>query len=216
MNPRVSRSSALASKATGFPIAKIAARLAVGYALEEIDNDITTAHARLVRAHDRLRGGQVAALRLREVPGRRGLARHLHAVGGGGDGDRAHLQAGLREGACARASSTWTARPRATLDELLTRLETPSHDRYELLFEALRRGASRGRGPPAHRDRPLVPGRARRRWPPATTPQEGLGAARSSRSTPARPSSRPRRRTSTRAGSARPSPRGRPRRPAPA
>jgi len=41
MNPRVSRSSALASKATGFPIAKIAARLAVGYRLDEIDNDIT-------------------------------------------------------------------------------------------------------------------------------------------------------------------------------
>jgi len=41
MNPRVSRSSALASKATGFPIAKIAARLAVGYQLDEIDNDIT-------------------------------------------------------------------------------------------------------------------------------------------------------------------------------
>ncbi|MDQ3106849.1 MAG: carbamoyl-phosphate synthase large subunit, partial [Actinomycetota bacterium] len=41
MNPRVSRSSALASKATGFPIAKIAARLAVGYTLDEITNDIT-------------------------------------------------------------------------------------------------------------------------------------------------------------------------------
>jgi carbamoyl-phosphate synthase large subunit len=41
MNPRVSRSSALASKATGFPIAKIAAKLAVGYALDEIKNDIT-------------------------------------------------------------------------------------------------------------------------------------------------------------------------------
>ena len=41
MNPRVSRSSALASKATGFPIAKIAARLAIGYTLDEIDNDIT-------------------------------------------------------------------------------------------------------------------------------------------------------------------------------
>src|SRR5437899_368858 len=41
MNPRVSRSSALASKATGFPIAKIAAKLAVGYALDEIPNDIT-------------------------------------------------------------------------------------------------------------------------------------------------------------------------------
>ena len=41
MNPRVSRSSALASKATGFPIAKIAAKLAVGYSLDEISNDIT-------------------------------------------------------------------------------------------------------------------------------------------------------------------------------
>jgi carbamoyl-phosphate synthase large subunit len=41
MNPRVSRSSALASKATGFPIAKIAAQLAVGLTLDEIDNDIT-------------------------------------------------------------------------------------------------------------------------------------------------------------------------------
>ena len=43
MNPRVSRSSALASKATGFPIAKIAAKLAVGYTLDELDNDITGA-----------------------------------------------------------------------------------------------------------------------------------------------------------------------------
>src|SRR6202041_227636 len=41
MNPRVSRSSALASKATGFPIAKVAARLAVGYTLDELANDIT-------------------------------------------------------------------------------------------------------------------------------------------------------------------------------
>ncbi len=41
MNPRVSRSSALASKATGFPIAKIAAKVAVGYTLDEIPNDIT-------------------------------------------------------------------------------------------------------------------------------------------------------------------------------
>jgi carbamoyl-phosphate synthase large subunit len=43
MNPRVSRSSALASKATGFPIAKVAARLAVGYTLDELTNDITKA-----------------------------------------------------------------------------------------------------------------------------------------------------------------------------
>src|SRR5881409_3497937 len=41
MNPRVSRSSALASKATGYPIAKVAAKLAVGYTLDEIPNDLT-------------------------------------------------------------------------------------------------------------------------------------------------------------------------------
>jgi len=46
MNPRVSRSSALASKATGFPIAKIAAKLAVGYTLDELSNDITSTRGR--------------------------------------------------------------------------------------------------------------------------------------------------------------------------
>src|SRR5438477_8825385 len=45
MNPRVSRSSALASKATGYPIAKIAAKLAVGYTLDELKNDITQTSA---------------------------------------------------------------------------------------------------------------------------------------------------------------------------
>jgi carbamoyl-phosphate synthase large subunit len=47
MNPRVSRSSALASKATGFPIAKVAALLAVGYTLDEVPNDITGVRWRL-------------------------------------------------------------------------------------------------------------------------------------------------------------------------
>ena len=50
MNPRVSRSSALASKATGFPIAKIAALLAIGYHLDEIKNDITRVDPGRVRA----------------------------------------------------------------------------------------------------------------------------------------------------------------------
>ena len=71
MNPRVSRSSALASKATGFPIAKIAAKLAVGYTLDELQNDITQRDAGLLRADDRLLRRQDPALRLREVPGRR-------------------------------------------------------------------------------------------------------------------------------------------------
>ena len=46
MNPRVSRSSALASKATGFPIARIGTKVAVGYRLDELPNDITEGHAR--------------------------------------------------------------------------------------------------------------------------------------------------------------------------
>ena len=49
MNPRVSRSSALASKATGYPIAKIAAKLAVGYTLDELPNYITSSQARTGR-----------------------------------------------------------------------------------------------------------------------------------------------------------------------
>ena len=52
MNPRVSRSSALASKATGFPIAKIAAKLAVGYRLDELQNDITSPRDRSTAAPD--------------------------------------------------------------------------------------------------------------------------------------------------------------------
>ena len=73
MNPRVSRSSALASKATGFPIAKVAAKLAVGYTLDELRNDITggATPASFEPTH-RLRRHQDPALRLREIPaGRR-------------------------------------------------------------------------------------------------------------------------------------------------
>ena len=71
MNPRVSRSSALASKATGFPIAKIAAKLAIGYTLDEIPNDITRETPASLRADARLRRGEGAAVRVREVPRRR-------------------------------------------------------------------------------------------------------------------------------------------------
>jgi carbamoyl-phosphate synthase large subunit len=98
MNPRVSRSSALASKATGFPIAKMAAKLAVGCAR----GDPQRHHAKddgLLRADDRLRGDEGAALRLREVPRRRGPALDSHAERRRGDGDRAHLPRVLRQGA---------------------------------------------------------------------------------------------------------------------
>ena len=104
MNPRVSRSSALASKATGFPIAKIAAKLAVGYTLDEIPNDITTADAGLLRAVDRLRRHQDPALGVREAARHERRARHADAVGRRGDGDRAHVPGEPAEGpALARA-----------------------------------------------------------------------------------------------------------------
>ena len=98
MNPRVSRSSALASKATGFPIAKIAAKLAIGYSLDEIPNDIT-GQTPPFRARARLRGGQDAPVRVREVPQRRHRAHHAHEVGGRGHGHRAVLPRGAAEGA---------------------------------------------------------------------------------------------------------------------
>lgn len=69
MNPRVSRSSALASKATGFPIAKIAALLAVAKHARRDPQRYHQGHAGLVRAEPRLRGGEDPTLGLREVPG---------------------------------------------------------------------------------------------------------------------------------------------------
>ena len=66
--PRVSRSSALASKATGFPIAKIAAKLAVGYTLDELANDITGGKTRRRSSRRSTTCHQGAAFRLREIP----------------------------------------------------------------------------------------------------------------------------------------------------
>ena len=70
MNPRVSRSSALASKATGFPIARIGTKLAVGYRLDELPNDITkTTPASFEPVLDYV-VVKMPALRVREVPRR--------------------------------------------------------------------------------------------------------------------------------------------------
>ena len=98
MNPRVSRSSALASKATGYPIAKVAAKLAVGYTLDEIPNDLTKTTPGELRADARLRRRQVPALRLREVPRRRPDARDADEVGRRGDGDRPDVHRGVPQG----------------------------------------------------------------------------------------------------------------------
>ena len=85
MNPRVSRSSALASKATGYPIAKVATKLALGYTLDEIPNDLTGTTPASLRADARLRRRQGAALRVREVRRRRRAADDADEVGRRGD-----------------------------------------------------------------------------------------------------------------------------------
>ena len=98
MNPRVSRSSALASKATGFPIAKIAGpsrrRLPPGRDPQRHHEE----DAGLLRARPRLRRRQDPALDLREVSAGRHAADDPDEVGGGGDGDRPHVRRGPRQG----------------------------------------------------------------------------------------------------------------------
>ncbi len=141
MNPRVSRSSALASKATGFPIAKIAARLAVGYALEEIDNDIT----RLTPASFEPTIDYVVVkwprFAFEKFPGAEGsLGTSMQSVGEAMAIGRTFKQAFAK--ALRSRELDVDGVPEGDAEALLTRLETPSHDRYEVLFEALRCGAS--------------------------------------------------------------------------
>ena len=161
MNPRVSRSAALASKATGFPIAKIAARLAVGYALRRDRQRHHRRHPGELRADDRLRRRQVAAVRVREVPGRGQRAHDPHEVGRRGDGDRAHVRAGVRQG---------DAQPRARLpaEARRARPADADGDARDARVRSLRRDA-RGvssrrddrRRPGRHEHRPVVPARDR-------------------------------------------------------
>ena len=141
MNPRVSRSSALASKATGFPIAKIAARLAVGYSARRDPQRHHAPHAGLLRARARLRGRQVAAVRVREVPGRRRDALDAHEVRRRGDGDRAHVPAGVREGDALARARRRPPRP-ARRPTSCWRRSRRRADRYDAILELLGRGVS--------------------------------------------------------------------------
>jgi carbamoyl-phosphate synthase large subunit len=140
MNPRVSRSSALASKATGFPIAKIAARLAVGYALEEIDNDIT----RLTPASFEptidyvvVKWPRFAFEKFSGVDER--LSTHMKSVGEAMAIGRTFQQAFAK----AMRSRELDAVPAigGSLDELLGWLEKPGPDRYDVLNAAFVAGA---------------------------------------------------------------------------
>jgi carbamoyl-phosphate synthase large subunit len=142
MNPRVSRSSALASKATGFPIAKIAARLAVGYALEEIPNDITQlTPASFEPAIDYVvvKWPRFAFEKFSGAD--QELSTHMKSVGEAMAIGRTFGQAFEK----ARRSRELDAPARldgAGTDELLASLERPSSDRFDVALEVLRRGAT--------------------------------------------------------------------------
>jgi carbamoyl-phosphate synthase large subunit len=141
MNPRVSRSSALASKATGFPIAKIAARLAVGYALEEIDNDITLKTPASFEPTIDYVVVKWPRFAFEKFPGAKGeLSTHMQSVGEAMAIGRTFKQAFAK----AMRSRELDVVPPAPEDdaELLERLERPAHDRYELILAGLARGLS--------------------------------------------------------------------------
>ena len=138
MNPRVSRSSALASKATGFPIAKIAARLAVGYRLEEIDNDITRKTPASFEPTIDYVVVKWPRFAFEKFPGADGrLHTSMQSVGEAMSIGRTFKQAFVK----AMRSRELDVTP-GFPDDLVGALRTPSHDRYELLFEAIRRGHS--------------------------------------------------------------------------
>ena len=143
MNPRVSRSSALASKATGFPIAKIAARLAVGYALEEIDNDITRRTPASFEPAIDYAVVKMPRFAFEKFPGiDSDLTTHMKSVGEVMAIGRTFQQAFAK----AMRSRELDAPPRVggPLEQLLARLEAPSADRYDVLLAALSRGAEIG------------------------------------------------------------------------
>ena len=94
MNPRVSRSSALASKATGFPIAKIAAKLAVGYTLDEIPNDITKKTPASFEPTIDYVVAKIPKWAFEKFPRRRRRARNADEVGRRSYGYRTYLQRG--------------------------------------------------------------------------------------------------------------------------
>jgi carbamoylphosphate synthase large subunit len=98
MNPRVSRSSALASKATGFPIAKIAAKLAVGYTLDELPNDITRETMASFEPAIDYCVIKIPASPSRNFPGAQDYPDHVHEERGRNHGHRPDLQGSPAKG----------------------------------------------------------------------------------------------------------------------
>ena len=154
MNPRVSRSSALASKATGFPIAKIAAKLAVGYTLDEIANDITQTESTSTPASFEPSIDYVVTKIPRwafeKLPGTKGvLGTQMQSVGEAMSIGRTFtesLQKGLRsleQGRLGLGCDPAEAQlEQHTDDDLLAAIAVPTPDRIFQVGELLRRGVT--------------------------------------------------------------------------
>jgi carbamoyl-phosphate synthase large subunit len=140
MNPRVSRSSALASKATGFPIAKIAARLAVGYRLDEIDNDITGVTPACFEPTIDYVVVKWPRFAFEKFPGTDPtLTTHMKSVGEAMAIGRTFGQA-FAKALRSRELDKPPALTERDEDELLEALETPGAERFETVLELLGRG----------------------------------------------------------------------------
>jgi carbamoyl-phosphate synthase large subunit len=150
MNPRVSRSSALASKATGFPIAKIAAKLAVGYTLDEVSNDITRATPACFEPALDYVVVKVPRFAFEKFPGADPvLTTHMKSVGEAMSIGRNFTEAfgkALRSMET-KAAGFWTSEdPRnphglASVEELLGIASVPTDGRIYAIERALRAGA---------------------------------------------------------------------------
>ncbi len=144
MNPRVSRSSALASKATGFPIAKIAARLAVGMTLDEIPNDITKKTPSCFEPTIDYVVVKIPKWQFEKFPGAdTTLGTQMKSVGEVMAIGRTFSEALCKGIRALEPSTAWRPPAEVTTALLRERLHVPGPDRIHWLFEALERGMTR-------------------------------------------------------------------------
>jgi len=145
MNPRVSRSSALASKATGFPIAKIAAKVAIGYTLDEIPNDITAETPASFEPTLDYVVVKVPRFAFEKFPAADPtLTTHMKSVGEAmaiGRNFTEALQKALRSLENKAAPFDWSTPPRP-LPELLDSIRVPHDGRLREVMDAIRVGAT--------------------------------------------------------------------------
>ena len=169
MNPRVSRSSALASKATGFPIAKIAAKLAIGYRLDEIPNDITKVTPASFEPTLDYVVVKVPRFAFEKFPAADTTPHDDHEVGRRGDGDRPQLLDRPAEGAAlareARLELPLGRRSLGTRTSCSTMSTVADRRPHRHRAAGAARRCDARRSLRGHQDRPLVhrPDRAHQR-----------------------------------------------------